>query len=44
MGKITDAEPSRFLSEVDEEYIEFLNPAVESRFVNKSGFKFNILR
>ena len=30
-GKITDAEPSRFLSEVDEEYIEFLNPVVESR-------------
>ena len=41
-GKITDAEPSRFLSEVDEEYIEFLNPAVESRFVNKSGLSSDI--
>lgn len=41
-GKITDAEPSRFLSEVDEEYIEFLNPVVESRFVNKSGLSSDI--
>ncbi len=41
-GKITDAEPSRFLSEVDEEYIEFINPAVESRFVNKSGLSSDI--
>ena len=31
MGKITDAEPSRFLSEVDEEYIEFLNPVVRKQ-------------
>ncbi|MFY1047081.1 ATP-dependent helicase [Chryseobacterium sp. GP-SGM7] len=41
-GKITDAEPSRFLSEVDEEYIEFLNPAMEGRFINKSGISSNI--
>ncbi|UOE40093.1 UvrD-helicase domain-containing protein [Chryseobacterium suipulveris] len=41
-GKITDAEPSRFLSEVDAEYLEFINPAVESRFVNHSGLKSNI--
>ncbi len=41
-GKITDAEPSRFLSEVDEEYIEFLNPVLESRFVNKSGLSSDI--
>ncbi len=41
-GKITDAEPSRFLSEVDEEYIEFINPAVESRFMNKSGLSSSI--
>lgn len=41
-GKITDAEPSRFLSEVDQEYLEFINPAVESRFVNHSGLKSNI--
>lgn len=41
-GKITDAEPSRFLSEVDEEYIDFINPVVESRFVNKSGLSSSI--
>ncbi len=41
-GKITDAEPSRFLSEVDADYIELINPAVESRFVNHSGLKSNI--
>jgi len=41
-GKITDAEPSRFLSEVDEQYIEFLNPAIESRFINNSGITSNI--
>ncbi|MGC5746220.1 ATP-dependent helicase [Chryseobacterium sp. NFX27] len=41
-GKITDAEPSRFLSEIDEEYIEFLNPAMEKRFINNTGIKSNI--
>ncbi|AZI22344.1 ATP-dependent DNA helicase [Chryseobacterium taklimakanense] len=41
-GKITDAEPSRFLSEVNSEYIELINPATESRFVNHSGLKSNI--
>lgn len=41
-GKITDAEPSRFLSEIDDEYIEFLNPALEKRFINNSGVKSNI--
>lgn len=41
-GKITDAEPSRFLSEVDAQYLEFINPAVESRFVNHSGLKSTI--
>lgn len=41
-GKITDAEPSRFISEVDEAYLEFINPAVESRFVNKSGLSSSI--
>ena len=41
-GKITDAEPSRFLSEVDSKYLEFINPAIESRFVNHSGLKSNI--
>lgn len=41
-GKITDAEPSRFLSEVDEQYLEFINPAIESRYVNHSGISSNI--
>ncbi len=41
-GKITSAEPSRFLSEVDEQYLEFINPAQENRFVNHSGLKSNI--
>ena len=41
-GKITDAEPSRFLSEVDSKYLEFINPAIESRFVNHSGLTSNI--
>ena len=41
-GKITDAEPSRFLSEIDDEYIEFLNPAMEKRFINNAGIKSNI--
>ncbi len=38
-GKITDAEPSRFLSEVDAEYLELLNPPSEQRFVNHSGLR-----
>ena len=41
-GKITDAEPSRFLSEVDAQYLEFINPAIENRFVNHSGITSNI--
>lgn len=41
-GKITDAEPSRFLSEIDEQYIEFVNPVMEKRFINNSGVKSNI--
>ena len=41
-GKITDAEPSRFLSEVDSQYLEFINPAIENRFVNHSGITSNI--
>ncbi|MCD1116286.1 ATP-dependent helicase [Chryseobacterium turcicum] len=41
-GKITDAEPSRFLSEVAEEYIEFLNPVLEKRFINNAGITSNI--
>ncbi|MBW8361888.1 MAG: UvrD-helicase domain-containing protein [Kaistella sp.] len=41
-GKITDAEPSRFLSEMDAQHLEFINPAIESRFVNHSGLKSSI--
>lgn len=36
-GKLTDAEPSRFLSEVDAQYLEFINPASEKRYSNNSG-------
>ena len=41
-GKITDAEPSRFLSEMDTAHLEFINPAIESRFVNHSGLSSSI--
>ncbi|MCQ4035091.1 ATP-dependent helicase [Kaistella montana] len=41
-GKITDAEPSRFLSEMDAQHLEFINPVTESRFINRSGLKSSI--
>lgn len=41
-GKITDAEPSRFLSEMDAQHLEFINPVAETRFINRSGLKSNI--
>ncbi|GGP06474.1 DNA helicase [Cloacibacterium rupense] len=42
-GKITDAEPSRFLSEIDAEYLEFVNPAVtEKKVFNRSGLTSDI--
>lgn len=41
-GKITDAEPSRFLSEVDSEYLDFINPVAEKKFINRSGLRSNI--
>ena len=41
-GKITDAEPSRFLSEVDAEFLEMINPATEKRFINQSGLSSSI--
>ena len=41
-GKITDAEPSRFLSEVDAEYLEFINPATEKKYINHSGLRSSI--
>lgn len=41
-GKITDAEPSRFLSEIDTEYLDFINLAIEPKFINRSGLNSNI--
>ncbi|ADZ13122.1 UvrD-helicase domain-containing protein [Riemerella anatipestifer] len=41
-GKITDSEPSRFLSEIDAQYLDFLNASMERHFVNHSGIKSNI--
>ncbi|MDO4764047.1 MAG: 3'-5' exonuclease [Flavobacteriaceae bacterium] len=41
-GRITDTEPSRFLSEIDEKYLEFLNPAPKPKFINHSGLNSNI--
>lgn len=36
-GKITDCEPSRFLTEIDGKYLDFMNPATTESFVNRSG-------
>jgi len=41
-GKITDCEPSRFLSEIDSQYLEFINPETSNRFSNASGLKSSI--
>ena len=41
-GKITDSEPSRFLSEVDTDYLDFINPMVENREINRSGLSSSI--
>ncbi|MFC0345297.1 ATP-dependent helicase [Epilithonimonas hispanica] len=41
-GKITDAEPSRFLSEIDAKYVEMINPVAELKFINRSGLDSNI--
>lgn len=41
-GKITDAEPSRFLSEIDSKYVEMINPVNELKFINRSGIDSNI--
>ena len=41
-GKITDAEPSRFLSEVDARYLEFINPVSDRRTINRSGLSSSI--
>jgi DNA helicase-2/ATP-dependent DNA helicase PcrA len=41
-GKITDAEPSRFLSEIDAKYVEMINPVAELKFINRSGLDSSI--
>ncbi|MPS71758.1 MAG: ATP-dependent DNA helicase [Chryseobacterium sp.] len=41
-GKITDAEPSRFLSEIDAKYVEMINPVTELKFINRSGLDSSI--
>ena len=41
-GKITDSEPSRLLSEVDTDYLDFINPMVENRGINRSGLSSSI--
>lgn len=41
-GKITDAEPSRFLSEIDARYLDFVNPVAEKKLINRSGLKSDI--
>jgi DNA helicase-2/ATP-dependent DNA helicase PcrA len=41
-GKISDCEPSRFLSEIDAHYLEMINPVTESRFLNRSGLSSSI--
>ncbi|PZU83520.1 MAG: ATP-dependent DNA helicase [Chryseobacterium sp.] len=41
-GKITDAEPSRFLSEIDSKYVEMINPVTELKFINRSGLDSSI--
>ena len=43
MGKITDAEPSRFFKRIDAEYLEFVNPVVEKKVFNRSGLTSDIL-
>lgn len=41
-GKLIDCEPSRFLEEIDEKYLEYLapkqNPILENRFIDKDIF------
>jgi DNA helicase-2/ATP-dependent DNA helicase PcrA len=41
-GKLIDCEPSRFLEEIDEKYLEYLapkqNPVMENRFIDKDIF------
>lgn len=41
--KIPYSEPSRFLSEIDEQYLEFINSVVQTKTFNRSGLTSNIL-
>jgi DNA helicase-2/ATP-dependent DNA helicase PcrA len=41
-GKITDCEPSRFLSEVDAHFLEMINPMAEKKTINRSGLSSSI--
>jgi DNA helicase-2/ATP-dependent DNA helicase PcrA len=41
-GKISDCEPSRFLSEIDSQYLEMVNPMTEKKTINRSGLKSDI--
>lgn len=41
-GNISDREPSRFLSEIDPEYLYLANPSIEPRFINRSGLNPNM--
>ena len=41
-GKNTSCEPSRFITEVDSHYLDFLNPNIERKVINRSGLKSNI--
>ena len=37
-GKLIDAEPSRFIDEIDEKYVEYITPIHERRFKPKTNF------
>jgi hypothetical protein len=35
LGKLTDSEPSRFIEEIDAQYLEYLTPAESSIVINQ---------
>ena len=41
-GKLTDAEPSRFIEEINEEYLEYINPMENSGYKYKSNIDLDI--
>ena len=41
-GKNTSCEPSRFITEVDSHHLDFLNPNIEKKVINRSELKSNI--